>query len=124
MIFAPAAWALANIVSSAESMCGLAASTLMVWSCVGKKPRTWEPQSTPAFEPMRIWLRVCAPALRSCLTHFVLFAAPLDDERPPPPAQLQIGPHVAGRVALVNPEHLQLLQKGMLELVRAVDEDF
>ena len=32
-------------------------------------------QSTPAFEPVRVKLRVCAPAFRSCLTRFVRLAA-------------------------------------------------
>ena len=39
------------------------------------KPKTSEPQSTPALEPVRVSLLVCAPALRSCLTRFVLFVA-------------------------------------------------
>ena len=97
MFLPPAAWAFASIVVAAfcprlSRYVALAASTLMDWSCVGVSTRTSEPQITPAFEPVRVSLPVCAPALRSCLTRLVRFDAlakpPLDDERPPPPAQL------------------------------------
>ena len=53
----------------------LAASTLMDLSCVGVKPKTSEPQSTPAFDPVRVRLRVFAPAFRSCLTRLERLAA-------------------------------------------------
>ena len=80
MFLPPDAWAFASTVVAAfcprlSRYVALAASTLMVWGCVGVKPRTSEPQSTPALEPVRVSLPVCAPALRSCLTRFVLFVA-------------------------------------------------
>ena len=100
-----------------------AASTLMALSCVGVKPKTSEPHSTPAFEPARVRLRVCAPAFRSCLARFVLLAALPKRLLPTRAAQLRICPDVARRVVLVDSQLLQLSEKVLLELARAVDED-
>ena len=48
---------------------------------------------------------------------------PFNNKGASSPAQLQICPNVARRVALVDFQRLQLLQKALLELFRAVDED-
>ena len=94
---------------------------------LGVKPKTSEPQSTPAFEPVRVRLRVCAPAFRSCLARFVSSRRPPqtlpDDESSSSHAQLQVRSNIACCVALFDPQHFQLPQKSLLELVRAVDEN-
>ena len=127
MFFAPAAWAWTIIVVAAVCprlgrKVALAASTLMALSCVGVKPRTSEPQNTAAFEPVRVRLRVCAPAFRSCLARFVRLAAlakrPLTTRARRRLPSCKSAPTLRAEL-FVDPQFLQLPRKNLRALARA-----